>query len=149
MSLQVLPLKVLVSRLVIKNRMDYSSYLNGVAKEELDRLDKLAGDFKIETVEFIHQGRKVAAEDLEQFKECVKQMVPKKVTDFFFGRREISIVERISSRGRTWVIYDMDGREKNMMCREGFSIKGSGACMRLLTGPMLRAVPGVEIAPFT
>ena len=50
-------------------------------------------------------------------------MVPKKVTDFFFGRREISIVERISSRGRTWVIYDMDGREKNMMCREGFSIK--------------------------
>ena len=119
----MLPLKVLVSRLVIKYRMDYSSYLNGVAKEELDSLDKLAGDFKIETVEFIHQGRKVATEDLEQFKECLKQMVPKKVTDFFFGRREISIVERISSRWRTWVIYDMDGREKNMMCSEGFYIK--------------------------
>ena len=119
----MLPLKVLVSRLVIKYRMDYSSYLNGVAKEELDSLDKLAGDFKIETVKFTHQGRKVATEDLEQFKECLKQMLPKKVTDFFFGRREISIVERISSRWRTWVIYDMDGREKNMMCSEGFYIK--------------------------
>ena len=53
----------------------------------------------------------------------MKQMVPKKVTDFFFGKREISIVERISSRWRTWVIYDMDGREKNLMCREGFSYK--------------------------
>ena len=119
----MLPLKVLVSRLVIKNRMDYSSYLNGVAKEELDRLDRLAGDFKIETVEFIHQGRKVATEDLEQFEECLKQRVPKEVTDLLFGKREISIVERISSRGRTWVIYDMDGREKNLMCREGFSYK--------------------------
>ena len=47
MNLQVLPLKMLVSREVVKRRMDYSSYLNGTAKEELDRLDKLAGDFRI------------------------------------------------------------------------------------------------------
>ena len=40
MTLQVLPLKVLVSRQVVKRRIDYSTYLIGTAKEELDRLDK-------------------------------------------------------------------------------------------------------------
>ena len=39
MLFQVLPLKVLVSRQVVKNRMDYSTFLNGTIREELDRLD--------------------------------------------------------------------------------------------------------------
>ena len=47
MTLQVLPLKVLVSRQVVKRRMDYSTYLIGTAKEELDRLDKLVGNYRI------------------------------------------------------------------------------------------------------
>ena len=36
MLFQVLPLKVLVSRQVVKNRMDYSTFLNGTIREELD-----------------------------------------------------------------------------------------------------------------
>ena len=47
MNVQVLPLKVLASRQVVKRRMDYSTYLTGSAKEELDRLDKLAGNYRI------------------------------------------------------------------------------------------------------
>ena len=43
MSLQVLPLKVLVSRQVIKDRMDYTGYLAGETKSEMDVLDRLAG----------------------------------------------------------------------------------------------------------
>ena len=48
MNFRVLPLKVLVSRQVVKRRMDYSTYLISTAKEELDRLDKLAGNYRIE-----------------------------------------------------------------------------------------------------
>ena len=42
MNIQVLPLKVLVTRQVINKRMDYSNYLNGTAKEELDRQGTLS-----------------------------------------------------------------------------------------------------------
>ena len=48
MNFRVLPLKVLVSRQVVKRRMDYSTYLISTAKEELDRLDKLVGNYRIE-----------------------------------------------------------------------------------------------------
>ena len=42
----VLPLKALVARKVIRERMDYESYLGGRVKEELDGLAGLAGLFK-------------------------------------------------------------------------------------------------------
>ena len=45
----MLPLKVLVSREVVGNKMDYSTYLNGTTKEELDQLKKITGHFKIES----------------------------------------------------------------------------------------------------
>ena len=48
MNVQVLSLKVLVSREVVGNKMDYSTFLNGTLKEKLDRLDSLAGNFRIE-----------------------------------------------------------------------------------------------------
>ena len=47
MDLQVQPLKVLATREVVMNRLDYSTYLKGTAKDELDRLDNLAGKFLI------------------------------------------------------------------------------------------------------
>ena len=45
MNLQVLPLRVLVSRQVIRDRMDYTGYLTGKTKSEMDILDRLAGRF--------------------------------------------------------------------------------------------------------
>ena len=39
MKLQVLPLRVLVSRQVIRDRMDYTDYLAGRTKSEMDILD--------------------------------------------------------------------------------------------------------------
>ena len=36
---QVLPLKMLVTRQVIRERMQYKDFLGGIAKDELDRLD--------------------------------------------------------------------------------------------------------------
>ena len=46
MNLQVLPLRLLVSRQVIRDRMDYTGYLSGKTKSEIDILDRLAGRFE-------------------------------------------------------------------------------------------------------
>ena len=74
MNLQVLPLKVLVSRQVIRDKMDYSAYLNGAAKEELDQLKKMAGHFKIQSCELSIEGdEKPALDDWEQVKEYLKE----------------------------------------------------------------------------
>ena len=43
MNFQVQPLKLLVTRKVVREGLDYSSYLTGKTKEELDGLDKFAG----------------------------------------------------------------------------------------------------------
>ena len=59
--LQVQPLKVLATREVIMKRMDYSAYLTGATKDELDRLNKLEGRYRIQssklTIEAAKKGR--------------------------------------------------------------------------------------------
>ena len=45
----VLPLKVLATREVIRERMDYKDYLGGNVREELDRLNGFEGNFLIDT----------------------------------------------------------------------------------------------------
>ena len=49
MNFQAQPLKMLVSRKVIREGLEYSSYLTGKAKEELDGLNKFAGHFVVKT----------------------------------------------------------------------------------------------------
>ena len=49
MNLQVQPLKVLATREVVMNKMDYSTFLGGTTKDELDKLDKLGGRYKIKS----------------------------------------------------------------------------------------------------
>ena len=62
MNLQVQPLKVLATREVVMNRLDYSTYLNGTTKDELDGLGRLAGNYKIHasktTFDAFHEGKK-------------------------------------------------------------------------------------------
>ena len=53
MNLQVLPLKVLATRVVVMQRMDYSTYLTGTTKDELDKLDKLAGRYKMHSSKMV------------------------------------------------------------------------------------------------
>ena len=43
---QVLPLKVLASSLVVRQRLDYREHLAGYTRRELDNLDKLAGRYQ-------------------------------------------------------------------------------------------------------
>ena len=72
MNLQVQPLKVLATREVVRNRLDYSTYLNGTTKVELDRLDKLEGNFRIHssklTIETFVYGKRLPSDDWEYFK---------------------------------------------------------------------------------
>ena len=50
MSFQVLSLKLLASREVIREGLDYSSYLGGSIKEELDGLGKFASTFVVKAI---------------------------------------------------------------------------------------------------
>ena len=67
MNLQVESLKVLVTRQVVMNRMDYSTFLSGTVKDELNGLDRLAGKFRVQasklTIEGLHGGKMLPQDD--------------------------------------------------------------------------------------
>ena len=112
MNLQVLPLKVLVSRQVIKDRMDYTDYLAGKTKSEMDILDRLVGRFEdIQPSELtVEMGGGEVPQD--EWPELDKWKMPNTLFDLLLGKAEISIVETSSSGPRTWVISDVDGLKK-------------------------------------
>ena len=124
MSLQVLPLRVLVSRQVIKDRMDYTGYLAGKTRSEMDILDRLAGRFVVQaselTVERVFGGEKLPADEWERR----RRELPATWINFLDGTEEISIVEKSSSGARKWVISDVDGVKK------GFLLTSRGRMLR-------------------
>ena len=120
MNLQVLPLRVLVSRQVIRDRMDYTGYLAGKTKSEMDILDGLAGRFVVQfagfefDVERYFGGHKVTDDEWHQW--LLWAETPSTLLEFFnemmasaLGPRspilakttEISIVETSRSGGRS------------------------------------------------
>ena len=117
MNVEVPPLKVLVSRQVVRNRVDYSTFLNGTLKEELDRLDMLAGDFRIEDSRVIIDGVKGLASDNWQER---KKYMPRSVVNPVESNEDFSIVEKINNGMRTWTINDLSDKETDLM-----SIMGS------------------------
>ena len=115
MILQVLPLRVLVSRQVIKDRMDYTGYLAGKTRSEMDILDRLAGRYVVQsselTVERFLGGEKLPADEWERRKS---RMIDS-FKNFLDGTEEISIVETSNSGARTWLISDVDGVDKSFL----------------------------------
>ena len=115
MNLQVLPLRVLVSRQVIADRMDYTDYLAGKTKSELDILDRLAGRFVVQaselTVERFLGGEKLPTEEWERR----RSEMPGTLIKLLDGTEEISIVETSNSGARTWLISDVDGVDKSFL----------------------------------
>ena len=121
MDLQVLPLKVLVSREVVGNKMDYSTYLNGTTKEELDQLKKMTGHFKIETECDLRIVGDEQPEfyDIEQVIEYLKESLKDdtagglvNVTD---NTGAFSIYEKEKNGRRYWLVFDVDGRVKHLL----------------------------------
>ena len=116
MNLQVLPLRVLLSRQVIRDRMDYTGYLAGKTRSELDILDRLAGRFVVEVSELTVQrfwgGDKLSADEWEAKRSKISSEFPQ-FNNFLDGTAEISIAETSSSAGaRMWIVSDVDGVPK-------------------------------------
>ena len=119
MTLQVLSLRVLATRQVVKNRLNYSTYLNGTAKDELDGLERIEGSFRIQaskiTIEAHHKGIRLP-DDWGIFKECLKDHLPSGLIKFIEGVERFDIVERKDERlARTWFLSDVDGSLKNLL----------------------------------
>ena len=117
----MLPLKVLVSREVVGNKMDYSTYLNGTTKEELDQLKKMTGHFKIETECDLRIVGDEQPEfyDIEQVIEYLKESLKDdtagglvNVTD---NTGAFSIYEKEENGRRFWLVSDVDGKEKHFL----------------------------------
>ena len=126
MNPQVLPLKVLVSRDVVRNKMDYSTFLNGTLKEELDRLDCLAGNFRIEASKLVIEGSKflyeyrgkiVPSDDVQKLKTELKLPETETVTliNFIDGMAKFRIEEKVKGGRRTWTYCDVNGKRLDLM----------------------------------
>ena len=126
MNLQVLPLRVLVSRQVIRDRMDYTGYLAGRTKSEMDILDRLAGRFVVQfpgyefNVERYFGGDKVTDAEwhkllLWDVSATLLEFINATLASALDKTTEISIVESSRSMERTWVITDVDGLEKPIL----------------------------------
>ena len=125
MNLQVLPLRVLVTRQVIRDRMDYTGYLSGKTKSEIDILDRLAGRFEEVRPFELTVERYLGGEEVpkDEWIDLMKWELPSTLFRIILGRREISIVESLSSEPRNWVISDVDGFEKRFqLTSEGWKI---------------------------
>ena len=116
MNIQVLPLKVLVARQVVRNRVDYSTFLNGTLKEELDRLDWLAGDFRIQASKLVIRasfegGAIKPSDDIQKLKT---KFMPESLIDFIDGMEKFKIVEKVKGGRRTWTYCDVNGVSKDL-----------------------------------
>ena len=112
MNLQVESLKVLVTRQVVLNRMDYSTFLNGTVKDELNGLERLEGKYRIQAsrlcIEGLHGGKVLPQDDWKYFKECFGNRVPTGLVNIIEGKKGFTIAN--SKNGpRTWIIADVNG----------------------------------------
>ena len=100
--------------------MDYSTYLNGAAKEELDQLKKMAGHFKIQSCELSIEGdEKPALDDWEQVKEYLKENLQDEeaggLVNFMDDTGDLSIYEKEDNGRRFWLVSDVDGMKKHLL----------------------------------
>ena len=109
----VLPLKVLATREVIRERMDYKDYLGGNVREEIDRLNGFQGKFLIDTSELMvkREGKNLSKEEWRY----MKRRMPTNVISFLNGKKDFHIVERKGRLGeREWALRDVDNSSKKL-----------------------------------
>ena len=123
MNFQVQPLKLLVTRKVVREGLDYSNYLTGKTKEELDGLDKFAGKYVVKTAstKASKKGKILSKEEWDS----LRQNWPICLRSFWDGEDEFSIFERIHEGKREWEILDKDGNIKKLqLTSRGTRING-------------------------
>ena len=144
MNFQVQPLKLLASREVVRERLDYGSYLTGKTKEELDGLDKFAGKYVVKTAltKASKKGKILSEEEWDSLRQrwaiCLRS--------FWDGADEFSIFDRIHDGKREWEILDRDGSIKKLqLSSRGTRIYGRWVGNRFIKGPKTqkKAIIGV------
>ena len=132
MNLQVLPLRVLVSRQVIRDRMDYTGYLAGKTKSEMDVLDSLAGRFVVQASELTverYLGAKENKDEDEWDGLHEWEMPASSLKSFLYGgTADISIVDTSGYGERRWHISDVDGLKKSFLLRSEGHVSRFLAC---------------------
>ena len=98
---QVLPLKVLASREVVRERLDYKEHLVGATRDELDNLEKLSGRFKEIGAETVV---KTLDEEGEELEEVGKEEVPWMLTEL--KKENEIIIEENNEEKRGWRFKD-------------------------------------------
>ena len=110
----MLPLKVLVSREVVRNKMDYSTFLNGTFKEELDRLDWLAGDFRIQASKLVIEASFEGKKSSDDIQKKIRKFMPEGLIGIIDGMAKFKIVEKVKGGRRTWTYCDVNGVSKDL-----------------------------------
>ena len=105
MPLQVLTLRVLATRQVLRERLDYKEHLVGNTRLELDTLDRLPGRFLVREAEVVVERLNEAGKAVD--KDTWKTLVSRRMLRFLEGKGEFLIEENEGVK-RTWVIEDFN-----------------------------------------
>ena len=146
MNLQVQPLKVLATREVVMNKMDYSTFLGGTAKDELDKLDKLAGRYRIKSfklaIEAIDNEKLwkvstsaavVPLDNWKYLKEVLLGKLPIGLINFIEGTEEFIIADtkalwsESTDEHRNWVILNKHRMKRELLTSRGKLVKSTKA----------------------
>ena len=124
MKFQVLPLRVLASREVVRERLDYKEHLVGATRDELDNLEKLSGRFKEIGAETVVKTLDEEGEELEEVAKdrweevlwqpgcpgcplCPPHQGRSMLTEF--EEKSEIIIEENNKEKRGWRFKDSDG----------------------------------------
>ena len=105
MPLQVLALRVLATRQVLREKLDYTEYLAGNTKLELDTLDRLPGRFLVREAEVVVE--RLNQEGREVPKDVWETLVTRRMLRFLEGKGEF-LIEETEGGKRTWNIEDFN-----------------------------------------
>ena len=99
--------------------MNYSAYLNGTSKEELDQLKKMTGHFKIESCELSIVGNEQPEDDWEYVEEYLKENLKDDTAGGLVNVMDdtgaFSIYEKEKNGRRFWLVSDVDGMKKHLL----------------------------------
>ena len=129
MKFQVLPLRVLASREVVRERLDYKEHLMGATRDELDNLEKLSGRFKEIGAETVVKTLDEEGEELEEVSEDRWEEVPWQPLTELKAENEI-IIEENNEEKRGWRF--------NVISVDGYSMDTRWIVKRLVTHPCPR-----------
>ena len=100
------------------DRMDYSTYLTGPTKLELDQLDMLVGYFKLQDsmlkIDALYNGQRLPSDDWQYLKSCFK--LPTALISFTEDTQEFRIVE-LKDGPRDWAMRNVSWKEGMLMNR--------------------------------